>query len=231
MKKKILSIDDPKIGTCKGRVLIERDDFPPNPMKDYDQVFLVWSNIPREVSSSPNAEDPREIDDETLVKFNVKALIHSGVWLKLGGDGFAEDPDGWDTSLAALVMYTTKERFEKMCAPWRTVPDGKDRRPAKDNAEWEAYLRGIAEEELALIQKWIDNDCYWYKTQEAVKFVKKYEDGREEEGVEWEDGADSCGGYYVDKADEIDFPRLADWEAFDRTGKFVGQEYEVPDPV
>ena len=60
MKKKILSVNDPKFETCKGRVVIERDDFPPNPMKDYDQVFLVWSNIPNEMSGSPNAEDPYE---------------------------------------------------------------------------------------------------------------------------------------------------------------------------
>jgi len=242
MKKKILSTDDPKFETCKGRVVIARDDFPPNPMKDYDQVFLVWSNIPNEMSGSPNAENPYEdvLDEDGcetgkrrlkagIVAFPVTALIHSGIWLKLGG-GFAEDPCGWDTTHGALFMYTTKKRFEEMCAPWRTVPDGDGRREALSDAEWIACLRKIAEEELRLIQKWIDHDCYWYKTEEAVRFVKKYEDGRKEEiGVEWEAGPDSCGGYYVDKADEIDFPRLADWEVFDKTGKFVGQEYEVPE--
>lgn len=230
MKKKILPVSDPKFNECNGRVIIERDDFPPNPMKDYDQVFLVWSNIPDEMDGSPGAEDPWKIKDDTLVKFPVKALIHSGVWLKLGDGGFTEDPGGWDTTTNALVMYTTKERFEKMCGTWRTVADGNVQRDAKDDAEWNEYLRSIAEDELKLIQKYLDGDCYWYKTEEAVKFVKKYEDGREENGVEWKDG-DSCGGYYVDEADDIDFPRIPEWEVFDKTGKFVGQEYDIPVPA
>ena len=243
MKKKILSVKDPKFETCKGRVVIERDDLPPNPMKDYDQVFLVWSMVPDEIAGSPGAKDPFEeaVDEDGfptgtrklrdgLVAFPASALIHSGVWLKLGNERFAEDPAGWDTVKCALILYTDQERFDKMCGTWRTVADGNIQRDAKDDAEWNAYLRSIAEDELKLIQKYLAGDCFRYKTEEAVKFVKKYEDGREENGVEWTEG-DSCGGYYVDEADDIDFPRVPEWEVFDKTGWFVGQEYNIPVPA
>jgi hypothetical protein len=41
--------------------------------------------------------------------FWTAALIHSGVWLKLGTGGFGEDPGGWDTSHCGAVLITKEE--------------------------------------------------------------------------------------------------------------------------
>jgi len=50
--------------------------------------------------------------------FAVSALIHSGVWLKLGQRSFESDSMGWDTShvgavLAAKKEFKTRKRAEK----------------------------------------------------------------------------------------------------------------------
>lgn len=41
--------------------------------------------------------------------FPVAALIHSGVYLRLGQGGFAEDSGGWDTSHVGAVLVSKKE--------------------------------------------------------------------------------------------------------------------------
>ena len=43
--------------------------------------------------------------------FSVSALIHSGVWLALGDQGFSSDSGGWDTSHVGAVLIS-KEEFK-----------------------------------------------------------------------------------------------------------------------
>jgi hypothetical protein len=46
--------------------------------------------------------------------FELSCLVHSGVWLNFGGDGFMSDPQGWDTSRVGLVLVSKKiARTEK----------------------------------------------------------------------------------------------------------------------
>ncbi|MEM5782495.1 MAG: hypothetical protein QXD43_04865 [Candidatus Aenigmatarchaeota archaeon] len=40
--------------------------------------------------------------------FELSCLIHGDVWLHFGGDGFVEDPGGWDTSRVGLVLVSKK---------------------------------------------------------------------------------------------------------------------------
>lgn len=244
MKKKILSIDDPSFETCKKRAIIKRDDEPPDPLHDWDQTFLLHSRIPREFSGNErdkSYEKPvEEILDEDgfgtgeyrlrndVVAFDVAAYIHSGVWLSLGSG--SEFPDQrWDVTRQAAVMWTDKKRFEKMNGPWMEIWDEKAqaRRPAKDMDEFREYLRGIAKAELDTLMKCRHGEAYGYVTEEAVRYKKTYEDGRVEEGVDWESGLDSCWGYVVEKGADIDFPKGEDWAVFDETGDFVGEEYEA----
>jgi hypothetical protein len=42
--------------------------------------------------------------------FFTSALIHSGVWLKLGGD-FSEDPGDWDTSRCGAVLVPKDDHY------------------------------------------------------------------------------------------------------------------------
>lgn len=51
--------------------------------------------------------------------FELSCLIHGGVWLNFGGEGFACDSDGWDTSRVGLVLVSkkiarTKKQAEKL---------------------------------------------------------------------------------------------------------------------
>ena len=251
LKKKVLSISDRESSKASTHVIIERDEGPQNPLTEWEQIFLLHSNIPRELSGNENQEDYEnplvEIEDEDgygtgefrfrdgVVAFPVSAYIHSGIALRLGTcREFPCDPGGWDTTPNAAYMWTDKARFERMCCKdgWMTVYDEemKTRRPAKDEAEFRKYLWEIAKDELELFQKYLDGECFGYREETRVPFKRVYPDGREVEDCDWEDG-DSCWGYYVDSIDDIEFSKDEDVDVFDNTGHFVGDEWTMPELV
>lgn len=257
-KGKVHSVDDELFEKCDKRVIIHRDRYPPNPLHDYDQTFYLHSCI-RAITG--NEEDKNyhnpivEIKGEDgygtgeykfrdgVVSFWVSAYIHSGIALSLGtvGCAFGDTPVpggngcGFDTTPNAALMWTDRERFEKMNGPWMEVYDEetKTMRPAKDEHEFLKYLERIAKEELELFQKYIDGECYWYGTEVKRKYTKTYENGETVEGHDWEDGDDSCGGYYVDSVEDIDFPKEDGWEVFadDDCSNLVGDEFDIPEYV
>lgn len=256
MKKcKVHSVDDKLFEKCSKRVVIHRDMFPPNPLKDYDQTFYLHSRIDDITGNEDdnNYPDPLvEIEDEYgygtgeykcrdgVVAFWVSAYIHSGIALSLGTVrcAFGDTPipggggRGFDTTPNAAFMWTDKERFEKMNGPWMEVYDEetKTRRPAKDEAEFRKYLWEIAKDELELFQKYMDGECFGWSEKIRVPFKRVYPDGREIDDCEWEDG-DSCGGYYVDSIDDFEFAKDEDTDVFDETGHFVGDEWTIPEFV
>jgi len=251
IKKKVLAFDERRSSKASTHVIIDWDREGPNPLTDYDQVFLLHSNIPRRLCGN---EDDRnyvnplvEIVDEDgygtgkfrfrdgVVAFPVSAYIHSGIALRMGSiREFPCDPGGWDTTPNAAYLWTDKERFERMCCTdgWMTVYDEetKTRRPAKDEAEFRRYLWEIAKGELELFQKYLDGKCFWYREETRVPFKRVYPDGTEIDDCDWEDG-DSCGGFYVDSIDDIDFSKDEDTDVFDATGSFVGDEWTIPELV
>lgn len=248
IKRKVLALDDRAKSKASTHVIIERDTTPPNPLMDYDQVFLLHSNI-RDFSGNEDDKDYRnpldEIVDEDgygtgeyrfrddVVHFPVSAYIHSGIALRMGSiREFPCDPGGWDTTRNAAYMWTDRKRFEEMCGPWMEVYDEetKSRRPAKDETEFRKYLWEIAKSELEMFQKYLDGECFGWREEFRVPFKKVYPDGREVDDCEWEDG-DSCWGYYVDSIDDIDFSKDEDTDVFDATGRFVGDEWTIPELV
>lgn len=249
MKRKVLALDDRAESKASTHVVIERDTTPPNPLKNYDQVFLLHSNVTREFcgnESDRDYDDPlEEIVDgdgygtgeyrfrEGVVHFPVSAYIHSGIALRMGSiREFPCDPGGWDTTRNAAYLWTDRERFERMCGPWTEIYDEetKTRRPAKDEAEFRKYLREIAKGELELFQKYLDGECFRYREEIRQPFKRVYPDGREVDDCDWEDG-DSCGGFYVDSIDDIDFSKGEDVDVFDATGHFVGDGWTIPELI
>ena len=228
LKKKVMALDDRAKSKASTHVIIERDTMPLNPLKDWDQVFLLHSNIPREFCGNENDrnyDDPLEeiMDDDGygtgkfqfrdgVVAFPVSAYIHSGIALRMGSiREFPCDPGGWDTTRNAAYMWTDKERFEKMCGPWMEIYDEetKSRRQAKDETEFRKYLWEIAKGELKLFQKYLDGECFGYREEVRIPFKK----------------------VYPDSIDDIDFSRDEDTDVFDATGRFVGDDWTIPELV
>lgn len=251
IKKKVMALEDRAESKASTHVIIDWDRCPPNPIKEYDRVFLLHSNIPREFCGNESAEDYddplEEIVDEDgygtgeyrfregVVHFPVSAYIHSGIALRMGSiREFPCDPGGCDTTRNAAYMWTDKERFERMCCKdgWMTVYDEetKTRRPAKDETEFRKYLWEIAKGELDLFQKYLDGECFGYREETRIPFKKVYPDGHEVEDCDWDDG-ESCWGFYVDSIDDIDFSKEEDMDVFDATGHFVGDEWTIPELV
>lgn len=248
-KRKVFSVDRRDESKASTHVIIDYDRYPPNPLKEYDQVFLLHSNIPREFCGN---EDDRDYDDpleeivdedgygtgeyrfrDGIVHFPVSAYIHSGISLRMGSiREFPCDPGGWDTTRNAAYMWTDRERFEKMCGPWMEIYDEetKSRRQAKDETEFRKYLWELAKSELELFQKYMDGECFWYREETRVPFKKVYPDGHEIDDCDWDNG-DSCGGFYGDSIDDIDFSKDEDVDVFDATGHFVGDEWTIPELV
>ena len=252
VKKKVMAVEDRRKSKASTHIVIDWDRDGPNPLRDYDRVFLLHSNIPREFRGNEddrNYDDPFvEIMDEDghgtgefrfrdgVVAFWVSACIHSGIALSLGtvrcafGDTtiIGGGGIGLDTTPNAGLMWTDKERFEKINGPWMEIYDEetKTRRTAKDEQEFLKYLEGVAKEELKLFQKYLDGECFGWRVETRIPFKRVYPDGREVEDCEWEDG-DSCWGYYVDSVDDFDFPKGRDVDVFDATGHFVGDEWTV----
>ena len=244
-KGKVLSISDESYDQVPKRVTLHLDTDPPCPYQDWDQLFEIWSNIPREMGSSKDAINPVvEIEDEDgcgtgkykyrdgLIVFPVTALIHSGIYLRMGSTSFAEDPGGWDTSRGAIMMYTDRERVEKMGCGWMRIYDEeiKQCRDAKDFKEFEEYLYEVAKGELHAINLALQGSCYGYVVEKRRGWRKQYEDGEQVEGADYEDD-DSVWGYLTDKVDEIDFPKDLPVFADRDCSCFVGDEFEIPECV
>lgn len=232
-------------------VIIERDTDPGvNPITDNENLFYLHSNITREFCGNESEKDYPghpvvEIEDEDgcgtgeyrpeddAFMFPVAAYIHGGIALSLGNGSHFPD-QRWDVTRKAAWLWTNKERFCRLCGErnWMHVLDNGKWRPAKDRDEFVQYLRGEAETLLDEWQKWNDGEVYGYRTEESrVPYKRLYPDGYTEDEVEWEDGENSCWGFITDKASDIDFPRGDDWEVFDASGVFVGDEYEIPEFV
>lgn len=259
IKKKVLALDERDASKASTHVVIDWDIYPPNPLKDYDQVFLLHSNDPRKLfcgnESERGYDDPREeiVDEDGygtgefrfrdgVVYFPVSAYVHSGIALRLGtfrcAVGDTPIPGGrgrgFDTMPNAAFMWTDKKRFEKMNGPWMMVPDEQfsdnRMRPVKDEAEFRKYLWAIAKVELELFQKYLDCECFQYREETRVPFKRVYPGGREVDDCDWED-VDSCGGFYAGSLGDIDFPKGEDTDVFDATGHFVGDEWTLPELV
>ena len=246
IKKKVMAVENRHESKASTHVIIEWDRNGPNPLVDYDQVFLLHSNI-RDFCGNENDKDYQNPLVETVdedgygtgkfkfrdgvVHFPVSSYIHSGIALHMGSiREFPCDPGGWDTTRNAAYMWTDKERFERMHGPWMEVYDEKTKtlRPAKDEAEFRKYLWELAKTELELFQKYMDGKCFGWREETRVPFKRVYPDGREIDDCEWEDGG-SCWGYYVDSIDDLEFPKDADTDVFDATGCFVGNEWTLPE--
>lgn len=230
-------------------IIIEQDECPSmNPITDWDNLFLLHSNIPREFCGNEhdkNYESPlEEVLDEDgygtgtftfrkgVVAFPVAAYIHSGVSLSLGNGSHFPD-QRWDVTRNAAYMWTDRKRFEMLCDTWMTVYDKSmhERRKAKDFEEFKAYLREQAEAELKTFQMWNDGHVYGYRTEVPEPYTKTYRDGTVVEGVDWNDGSDSCWGFIADKVGDIDLPVSGNCKIFDASGDFVGDEFTVPELV
>lgn len=168
IRKKVMAVENRHESKASTHVIIDWDRRGPNPLVDYDHVFLVHSNIPSELCGN---ENDRGYDEET-----------------------------------------------------------KTFRPAKDEAEFRKYLWELAKSELELFQKYMDGECFGWREETRVPFKRVYPDGREIDDCEWEDG-DSCWGYYVDSINDFEFPKNADTDVFDATGRFVGDEWTLPEFV
>lgn len=234
-------------------VIIERDSDPGvNPIKDNENLFYLHSKITREFCGNesqkgyPGLPITEILDEdgfgtgeykpeEDAFIFPVAAYIHGGIALSLGSGSHFPD-QRWDVTRNAALMWTNKKRFCALCGErnWMHVFDKelKTWRPAKDRGEFESYLRGEAEILLDEWQKWNDGEVYGYRTEKScVPYKRLYPDGHTENEVDWEDCEDSCWGFITDKATHIDFPRGDGWEVFDASGRFVGEEYEIPEFV
>jgi len=88
--------------------------------------------------------------------FELSALIHSGVWLKLGRTSFEVDPGGWDTSHCGCVLASKKEfdTEEKAYNAAKALTE-----------EWNSYLSGdvygCVVENLDKDKKMINFDSCW----------------------------------------------------------------------
>ena len=246
-----MAVSDRGKSKATTHIIIEQDSDCPNPLQDYDQVFLLHSNIHELCGneSDKDYDDPLvEVEDgngcgtgeyrfrDGIVAFPVSAYIHSGIMLGMGSiREFPCGPGGWDTTRNAAYLWTDKERYTKMCGNgWMMVPDethtDNRMRAAKDETEFREYLWKLATIELELFQKYLDGDCFGYREEVRRPFKKVYPDGTEEAGCDWEDG-DSCWGCYADDVNDIDFPRDEDMDVFDATGLFVGDEWTMPELV
>lgn len=251
--KRILSTSDPLFMKVKTRVIVKRDEYPQDPLHDCERVFYMHSMITREFSGNESDKgyvSPLvEIEDEDgrgtgefmfrkgVIAFPVAAYIHSGIVFSLGSGSHFPDQQ-WDVVRGAAYLWTDKERFEKLCAPWMTVYDEelKQQRPAKDFDEFRESLRKIAAAELRILQATMRGDVYGYVTEEREEFKKVYPDGREEQCFEYSSTEDSYWGFiqdsdskYFDMDADKSYDDSVEW--FTDEEYLVGTEYEVPEFV
>lgn len=256
----VFDIKDRNMREVGGKHVIIRhdDDRSFNPITDNENVFLLHMNVSSMCGNEheKDYESPLvEIEDEDgygtgeykfkdgVIAFPVSMIDHSGIHLMMGtvkcavGDSPAPGRGGcgWDTTPNAGYLWTTQERYERLCNKWMMVYDKSiDKfRLAKTEKEFKDYLWDMAKGELEGFQMWMDGEVFGFYTEMAQSYKKVYPDGREVDGVEWIDGDDSCWGFITDKIDDIDFPVGDDWKVFDDTGwgKFVGDKYNIPEYV
>lgn len=98
---------------------IDETPIAPDDVSDDSELFLVHYHRDFQVENDKIQKDDlvdvfrgeKPGDDHYLNDYHIfftSALIHSGVWLKLGGS-FASDPGGWDTSCCGAVLVKKKE--------------------------------------------------------------------------------------------------------------------------
>lgn len=257
-KLKVMSTDDESFQNCREWVELHRDIQGYNPFEDQEQVFELWSNIPREVGSTRGAENPLEevLDDEGYgtgryqlregyIVVPVSVMIHSGMYFSLGtvmcmsGDTPVRPGGrGWDTTPNACFLYTYRELWERMMGKdtWMKVranPES-DRdctmRPGtREEFEKEVERKaGHLVDDLNLAE---EGSVYGYTTHKRVHYTRIDDDGTRTDCWEEQDGDDSCWGFLTDKVEDIDFPRELPVYA-DPNGDcrwFIGDEYEVPE--
>ena len=255
MKKlKVMSKDDESFNDVMEWAEIHHDDNGYDPFSDCEQVFELWSNIPREIGSTKGAEDPlEEIEDEDgygtgryqpkegYIVVPVSVMIHSGIYFSLGTVRcmFGDTPvcpggRGWDTTPNACFLYTYKELWERMMGKdtWMKVrvhPESDDdwsRRPATQEEFEEEVERvaGYLVDELNLAEQ---GSVYGYTTHKRVHYTRIDDDGTKTDCWEVEDGDDSCWGFLTDKVADIDFPRDLPVYVGSDCQWFEGDEYEV----
>lgn len=259
-KAKVMGRDDESFKDAKEWVELHRDNCGFGVFNDCDQLFEMWSNIPREIGSTKGAEDPTEeiLDEEGYgtgryrpkegyIVVPVSAMIHSGIYFSLGtvmcmfGDTPARPGGrGWDTTPNACFLYTYKELWERLMGKdtWMTVrvnpEDDEDwsRQPATEDEFAKEVERqaGILVDELNLAES---GSVYGYTTHKRVHYVRVDDDGTRTDCWDVEDGDDSCWGFLTDEVDGIDFPRGLPVYV-DPNGDcryFIGDEYDVPEFV
>lgn len=230
IKRKMLPISEAHKSTAKERVVIRRDRHGTTRADQGDHMLAMWGRHPRYDFSDKDAECPlRRRPDGSLprapvpkkgfIVFPVNLYDHSGLRFSLGDTASGSDPGGYDTTPGAAYLYVTKKRFIEHQGKerWMKVPtDGKDWgkpwRPARDIDEFmRLTLQPIAEwnvEELNLIE---EGQLYRYDVQECDPWTKTHDaTGEVEQGCDWVDTADGCGGYLTEHADDIEFPRDVD---------------------
>lgn len=257
-KGKVLSMSDESYGKDKEWVELHSDPDGVDVFEDYDDIWEVYSRIPREMSGTKGAEDPfEEIEDEDgygtgkyrireeLIAFPVSAYIHSGIALSLGQiTEFPCDPGGWDTTPSALILYTEKEKYERVCGKgsWFKVKTYDEHHNlveehmAKDRKEFRDFLEDQAEAYVKMLNLALEGSVYGYTTHKSVKVRKTYEDGRVVDMYETEDGDDSCWGFLTDNVEDIDFPKDLPVYADNSRGEcnckwLEGKEYTIPEFV
>ena len=259
-KAEVLGMNDASIQDADEWVELHHDDNGFDVFNDCEQVFEMWSNIPREIGSTRGAEDPLEeiLDDdgygtgrylpkEGYVVVPVSVMIHSGMYFSLGtvmcmnGDTPVRPGGrGWDTTPDACLLYTYRELWERMMGEgsWMTVranpgsDEDRSRRPATEG-EFEKEVERIAGylvDELNLAE---EGSVYGYTTHKRVHYRRVYDDGTEQDCWDVEDGDDSCWGFLTDKLDDIDFPRELPVyvDPHGDCRRFIGEEYSIPEFV
>lgn len=71
-----------------------------------------------------------------------------------------------------------------------------------DTTNWKDKAICIINAEKEEIEFWMRGDVYGYVLKERINFVKTYENGRTEDGFEWNE-VDACWGFYTDNIEEI----------------------------
>lgn len=104
--------------------------------------------------------------------FPVSALIHGGVSLRQGKQGFGMDPGGWDTSHVGATLASKKE--------WKS--ENKAEKASESLVEtWNEYLSGavycLVKDKLNSKKKLVDSDivCGYYGYNDAKKELKDFE--------------------------------------------------------
>jgi len=141
---------------------------------DNDDAFLVHYHRSFQVESKEVKQDDlaalfhgEKLDEGHYLNdyhiFFTSALIHSGVWLKLG-DSFASDAQGWDTSRCGAVLIKKKE-FGAGGVEFEHTKEEAETMARSIIDEWNKYLSGdvygCVVETFDKDKKQINDDSRW----------------------------------------------------------------------